>query len=69
MQIFPANLRTGHWNPNGGLKGKTEEAEGVCNPIGRTTISTNQNTQGSQGLNHQPKSIYTWRGPWLQLHM
>jgi hypothetical protein len=34
---------------------KTEGAEGVCNPIGITTISTNQNPQSSQGLNHQPK--------------
>ena len=27
----------------------------VCNPIGRTTISTNQIPQSSQGLSHQPK--------------
>jgi hypothetical protein len=26
------------------------------NPIGRKTISTNQNPQSSQGLSHQPKS-------------
>jgi hypothetical protein len=30
----------------------------VCNPIGRTTISTNQNPQTSQRLNHQPKSTH-----------
>jgi hypothetical protein len=36
----------------------TEGAEGICSPIGRTTISTNQTLQRSQGLNHQPKSIY-----------
>jgi hypothetical protein len=26
----------------GGVRGRTEGAEGVSNPIGRTTISTNQ---------------------------
>jgi hypothetical protein len=30
----------------------------VCNSIGRTTISTKQNLQSSQGLNHQPKSTH-----------
>jgi hypothetical protein len=33
-----------------------KELKGVCNPIGRTTISTNQNPQSSQGLNYQPRS-------------
>jgi hypothetical protein len=33
------------------LEKSTEGAEGVYNPIGRTTISTNQ-TQSSQILNH-----------------
>jgi hypothetical protein len=27
---------------DGGVREKTERAEGVCNPIGRTTIWTNQ---------------------------
>jgi hypothetical protein len=27
----------------------------ACNPIGRTTISTNQNPQSSQGINHQQR--------------
>jgi hypothetical protein len=35
---------------------KAEGAEGVCDPIGRTTISTNQTPQSFQTLNHQPKS-------------
>jgi hypothetical protein len=30
----------------------------VVNPIGRTTISTNQNSQSSQGLNYHPKSTH-----------
>jgi hypothetical protein len=35
-------------------KRKKENAgvEGVCNPIGRTTISTNQFPKNSQGLSH-----------------
>jgi hypothetical protein len=39
-------------------------AEGVCNPIGRTTISTNQTPPPtSQGLNCQPKSNHWgWGG-------
>jgi hypothetical protein len=34
-------------DPNGGVRGRNEGAEGVCNPIGRTTISTNQTFQSS----------------------
>jgi hypothetical protein len=34
------------------LRERTEGAEGVCNPIGITKISTNQS---SQGLNNPPK--------------
>jgi len=38
-------LAANHWIenrvPNGGVRGRTEGAEGVCNPIERT-ISTNQ---------------------------
>jgi hypothetical protein len=30
--------------PNGGVREKTEGPEGLCKPIGRTTISTNQTT-------------------------
>jgi hypothetical protein len=44
-----------HGIPNGGVRERTEGAEGVCNPIGRTTISTNQS---SQGLNSQPRSTH-----------
>jgi len=36
-----------HWTenevPNGGVRERTEGAEGICNSIRRTTISTNQN--------------------------
>ena len=54
--MLTANHRTEHRDPSGGVRGRTERAEGVCNPIGRTTISTNQTQQSSQGLNHRPKS-------------
>jgi hypothetical protein len=52
----------GCWDFNRGVRGKTEGAVVVCNPIWRTTISTNQTPppppQSSQGLNHQPKCIH-----------
>jgi hypothetical protein len=40
-----------------GIGGRTEGAEGVCNPKGRTTISTNL-TPSFQGLNNQPKGTH-----------
>ena len=51
-----------HWtkcrDPNGEVRARTVGSEGVCNLIGRTTISTNQTPpQSSQGINHQLKSI------------
>jgi hypothetical protein len=42
MQMLVAKHQTKHGDPNGGDRGRTEGAEGVYNPIGRTTISTNQ---------------------------
>jgi hypothetical protein len=41
--------------PNEGVRERTEGAEGVCNTIGRTTISINQS---SQGLKHQSRSTH-----------
>ena len=52
--MLAANHWTDHGVPSGGVR---ERTEGICNPIGRTTISTNQS---SQGLNHKPRS--TLRG-------
>ena len=56
-------LTDNHWTehglPNGGVREKTEGAEGDCNPRGRTTISANHTPpQSSQGLNHGPKSTH-----------
>jgi hypothetical protein len=56
--MFTANHQIDHGDPNGGVRGRAEGAEGVCKSIGRTTISTNQSPQSSQGLNHQPKNIH-----------
>jgi hypothetical protein len=36
------NIGRKHRDPNGRVRERTEGAEGVCNPIGKTTISTNQ---------------------------
>jgi hypothetical protein len=47
MQTLIANHRIKPRDPNGRAKGRTEEAEEDCNPIGRT-ISTNQTPQSSQ---------------------
>jgi hypothetical protein len=60
--MLAANHRTEHRNPNGGVRERTERAEGVCNPIGRTTISELPGT-------NPPTKEYTWRDPWLQLNM
>jgi hypothetical protein len=52
-QILTAN----HWIEcgalNGGVRERNEGAEGVCNPIGRTIISTNQTLESFHGLSHQ----------------
>jgi hypothetical protein len=56
--MLSAKYRTKHGVPNGGVRERTEGAEEVCNPIGKTTISNNQTLQSSQGLNHQPKSTH-----------
>jgi hypothetical protein len=55
-------LLTNYWTEhrvlNGGVKERTEGTDGVCNSIVKTTISTNQTPEKSQGLNHQPKSTH-----------
>jgi hypothetical protein len=61
LRDFTAN----HWTerggvPNRGVKERTEGVEGICNPIGRTTISTNQTPQELvlQGLSYQQRSTH-----------
>jgi hypothetical protein len=54
-------LTTNHWavpgEPYGRVRRRTDEAKGACNPIGRTTVSTNWISQSFQGIGHQPKGI------------
>jgi hypothetical protein len=54
-RMLAANHLTDNGIPNGGVRKRTEGAEGVCNPIGRIAISTNQR---SQSLNHYPRSTH-----------
>jgi hypothetical protein len=65
-------LTAKHWteprNPNGGVRERTEGAEEVFNPIGRTTISINQ-TLPVVLETKPPTKEYKWRDPWLQLYM
>jgi hypothetical protein len=58
MQTLTANHWTEHRVPNGGVRERTKGVEGVCSPIERATISTNQTPQSSQGLNHHPKNTH-----------
>ena len=51
--MLTANHCTDHGVSNGGVRERTEVAEGVWSPIGRTTMSNNQSFQV---LNHQPRS-------------
>jgi hypothetical protein len=70
--IFSGN----HWTehrvpngvPNGGIRERIKGAEEVYNPIGRKIISTNQTLPEFPGIK-APTKEYTWRDPWLQLHM
>jgi len=57
-----ANNWTEQGDQNGGVREMTEGAEEVCNPIGRTTMSTNKiipELPGTKPPTHQ----YTWRDP------
>jgi hypothetical protein len=45
--MLAANLRTENRDNNGGVRERTEGAEGVFKTIGGTTISTNQTSHSS----------------------
>jgi hypothetical protein len=47
-----------HRVPNEGARESAQGAEGVCSPIGGTTIWTNQYPQSSLGLNPQAKKTH-----------
>ena len=46
------------WDPSGRVRRRAEGAEEDCKLIGSQTVSTDGTLQSSQGLYHQPKSIY-----------
>jgi hypothetical protein len=58
--MLAANHWTEHGVPNRGVREVTEVVEVVCNPIGRTIISINQNPPptNSHGLSHQQRSTH-----------
>jgi hypothetical protein len=43
---------------------RTEGVEGVCNLIGRTTMSTNQTCPKHPGIKPSTE-VFTWSNPWL----
>jgi len=45
MKTLATNYLTEHGDSYGGVRERTKGAEGVCNPIGRMTISINQSSQ------------------------
>jgi hypothetical protein len=61
-QIQRWMLSAYHWTdhrvPKQGARKSTQGAEGLCSPIGGTTIWTNQYPQSSHGINHQPESTH-----------
>jgi hypothetical protein len=66
--MLVANDWTEHRVLNGGVRERTEGAERVYSPIGRTTMLTIQTSPEFPGTK-PPTKEYTWRDPWLQLHM
>jgi hypothetical protein len=38
MQMLAVNHPAEHMDPNGGVRRRTQGVEGICNPIGGTTI-------------------------------
>jgi len=58
MRMLAANHWTEQGEPNAGVREKTEGAEGFCNTIGRTTISTYQTPSELPG-SKPPNNEYT----------
>jgi hypothetical protein len=63
-----ANYWTEPRDSFGRARRRTEGAEGDCNPMRRTTISTNQTPSELPGTK-PPTKEHTWAVPWLQIHM
>jgi len=62
MRMLGANHWTELVDSNGGVREKNEGAKGICNPVGRTAVSTNQTPPELPGTK-PPTSEYTWRDP------
>jgi len=60
MRMVAAIHCTEQRDPKGEVRKKTEGSEGVCNPIGRKTVSTNHTPSALPGTK-PPTSEYTWR--------
>jgi hypothetical protein len=60
--MHAAKQRTEHGDPNGEVRARSEGTEGICNPIGRTAISTNQPPLKLPGAK-PPTKEYTWGEP------
>jgi hypothetical protein len=70
--MLAANHWTEHGVPNIGLRETSEEVEGVCNPIGRTTISTKQTTPPPKFPGNKPsrKEYTKVKSKWIkELHI
>ena len=65
MQILAANHWTEQGDHNEGVKGRPEEAEGLCNCVGGTTISRPTKLSRVKSQNKE----YTWKYKWLQLYI
>jgi len=63
MRMLTGNHGTEHWDPNGGIRERTEGAEGVCNSIGRATLSINQTPNPEILGTKPPTNVSKWRNP------
>jgi hypothetical protein len=65
MWMLEANNWTEREVPKGGIRERTEGVEGVCNPIERATVSTNQTPHHhpEHPGTKPPAKEYTWRDP------
>jgi hypothetical protein len=66
MQMLAANHQTEHWDPDGGVRERTEGAEGFCIPIGRTTSRLNLQPKSIHGRTHGSSCICSRRLIWHQ---
>ena len=75
MWMCTAKHWTNYRDPNEEVRARTIGAERLCNPIERTTISTNQIYPATHTLElpgtKPPTKEYTagWWDPWIQLDL